>query len=182
MPDSPYYRSSQLVQLQDGYFNVNPAYERLMREYLFLRLTNQAAYEYVSHGFIRRLGTLKRCIENVYSIYPPERSDKPSRNECVDLAINLQSFIFNVFGCIDNLAWIWVKEKGLHDKKGRPLQGQQVGLGVGCIKVRQSFSAEFPFCQPEFHEVWISANAIALHDSRGERLPVRPGAASQFFD
>jgi len=139
----PFYAQHQLVQLQDGYSTVNPAYERLMGEYLSIRLTNEAAYEYIRHGFVRRLGTLKRCIENLYSIYPPERSDKPSRHECIDLAINLQSFVFNVFGCIDNLAWIWVKEKGLHDKKERPLQGQQVGLGVGCIKVRQSFSAEF---------------------------------------
>jgi hypothetical protein len=101
-----YFKPDQLVELKEGYQTVNPAYERLMGEYLSLRLTNEAAYEYVRHGFVRRLGTLKRCIENVYSTYPPERSDKPPRDECLDLAINLQSFVFNVFGCIDNLAWI----------------------------------------------------------------------------
>jgi hypothetical protein len=69
--------------------------------------------EYVRHGFLRRLGTLQRCIQNIYFAYPPERSDIPSRNECVDLAINLQSFIFNVFGCIDNLAWVWAIENEL---------------------------------------------------------------------
>jgi hypothetical protein len=92
-----FYDHDQLTRLRDGYSTVNPAYERLMDEYLSLRLKNEAAYEYVQHGFVHRLGTLKRCIENVYSIYPPARSDKPSRDECVDLAINLQSFIFNVF-------------------------------------------------------------------------------------
>jgi hypothetical protein len=96
-----------MAELQYGYYAVNPAYERLPEEYLSLRLTNEAAYEHARHGFFRRLGTLKRCIENVYSTYLPERFDKPSRNKCLDLAINLQSFIFNVFGCIDNLAWVW---------------------------------------------------------------------------
>jgi hypothetical protein len=114
-----------------------------MAEYLSLRLTNEAAHEYVRHGVIRRLGTLKRCIENIYSIYPPETSDKPCRDECIDLAINLQSFIFNVFGCIDNLAWIWVKEKKVKDNRGRPLRDQQVGLRPGCTAVRETFSAEF---------------------------------------
>ena len=76
-----------MAELQYGYYAVNPAYERLLEEYLSLRLTNEAAYEHARHGFVRRLGTLKRCIENVYSTYLPERFDKPSRNECLDLAI-----------------------------------------------------------------------------------------------
>jgi hypothetical protein len=138
-----FYDHDQLTRLRDGYSSVNPAYERLMDEYLSLRLKNEAAYEYVQHGFVRRLGTLKRCIENVYSIYPPERSDKPSRDECVDLAINLQSFIFNVFGCIDNLAWIWVKEKPVNDNRGRPLRDQHVGLRSAYIAVRETFSTKF---------------------------------------
>jgi hypothetical protein len=140
---SPFYKRHQLTELREGYDSVTPAYERLMANYLSLRLANEGAYEDVRHGFVRRLGTLKRCIENVYSTYSPERSDKPSRNECLDLAINLQSFISNVFGCIDNLAWIWVKEKKVTDKQDRPLRGQQVGLRPRQEVVRQSFSIKF---------------------------------------
>jgi hypothetical protein len=141
MPE-PFYAPHQLAELQEGYWTVNRAYERLLAEYLSLRLSNDAAYEFTRHGFVRRLGTLKRCIENVYSIYPPERFDKPPRDECLDLAINLHSFIFNIFGAIDNLAWIWVKEKLITDR-GRPLRDQQVGLRSGHAIVRESFSTEF---------------------------------------
>jgi hypothetical protein len=143
MPDIPFYKPHQCADLQVGHCTVNPAYERLMIKYLSLRLANESAQEYARHGFLRRLGTLKRCIENVYSIYPPERFDKPSRDECLDLAINLQSFVFNVFGCLDNLAWIWVNERDLRDKRGKPLRAQQVGLRPGCETIRQSFSTEF---------------------------------------
>ena len=142
MPD-PFYAPRQSAELQEGYWTVNPGYERLLAEYLSLRLSNEAAYEYARHGFVRRLGTLKRCIENVYSICPPERNDMPKRDECLDLAINLQSFMFNVFGCIDNLAWIWVKDPQLTDNRGRPLRDQQVGLRAGCIAVRSTFSTRF---------------------------------------
>jgi hypothetical protein len=35
--------------------------KQLLGEYLSLRLTGEAAYEHPRHGFVRRLGTLKRC-------------------------------------------------------------------------------------------------------------------------
>ncbi len=140
-----YFQPHHIEKLRDGYLRIDSDYERLLSSYLTLQLTNPDAYEYVRHGFVRRIGTLKRCIENVYSIYSPERSDKPSRNECVDLAINLQSFIFNVFGCIDNLAWIWVKEKDVKDTRGRSLRDQQVGLRAGCTVVRETFSYVAPY-------------------------------------
>jgi hypothetical protein len=57
----PFYAPHQLAELQEGYYAVNRAYEQLLGEYLSLRLTSEAAYEYARHGFVRRLGTLKRC-------------------------------------------------------------------------------------------------------------------------
>jgi hypothetical protein len=65
----PFYAPHQLAELQDGYYAVNSAYERLLEEYLSLKFASEAADEHARHGFVRRLGTLKRCIENVYSIY-----------------------------------------------------------------------------------------------------------------
>jgi hypothetical protein len=50
-----------LAELQEGYYAVNRTNEQLLGEYLSLRLTGEAAYEYARHGFVRRLGTLKRC-------------------------------------------------------------------------------------------------------------------------
>ena len=57
----PFYAPHQLAKLQEGYYAVNRTYEQLLGEYLSLRLTSEAAYEYARHGFVRRLGTLKCC-------------------------------------------------------------------------------------------------------------------------
>jgi hypothetical protein len=57
----PFYAPHQLAQLQEGYYAVNRTYEQLLGEYLSLRLSSEVAYEYARHGFVRRLGTLKRC-------------------------------------------------------------------------------------------------------------------------
>jgi hypothetical protein len=135
------YTVAQLAQLQNGYFSIALTYQSLLLEYISFSNTHPASSEHILHGFVRRLGTLQRCIQNVYSLYHPERSDTPDRDTCVDLAINLQSFILNIFGCLDNLAWIWVTERHLTNAKGKPLAGILVGFSKDIV--RNSFSTEF---------------------------------------
>lgn len=116
------YSLENLQRLRLGYLTVGEAYFNLMMKCLSFETRNEKSREYIHHGFLRRLGILQRCIQNVYHVYPPERSDIPSRNECLDITINLQSFVFNVFGCIDNLAWVWVTEKKLKAENGKPIR------------------------------------------------------------
>jgi hypothetical protein len=79
----------------------------------------------------------------VYRICPPERDDKLSADELSDLTINLQGFVFNTFGCLENLAWIWVKEKDIRNNQGEPLPKNQIGFGAKYELVRESFSGDF---------------------------------------
>lgn len=80
------------------------------------------------HGFCRRLETLKRCIENIYETCPPDQTERLSEKQLSDLVISLQSFMFNCYGCLDNLAWIWAKEKEIKQSKGKDLNPTQIGL------------------------------------------------------
>lgn len=140
-----FFDATQLDQLSQEYFKVHEKYERLLLKYEKLNLKNTIAAEYCTHGFLRRLAILKRCIENIYTICPPKNSCKLSWDDLYDLTINFQSFIFSVFGCIDNLAWIWVNEKQLKNKKGHLLTGKAVGLMSKDNNkiVRESFSQSF---------------------------------------
>lgn len=107
-------------------------YRRLMLEFI-RQFGSSPAQEYAVHGFLRRLGTLIRCIENVYSLYAPERSDIPSKDILNDISINLQGFIFNTFGCIDNLAWVWVILNDVKDQGGA-LKPTQVNFENRVVK------------------------------------------------
>lgn len=140
-----YFSAEQVQELEEEHLQLKEKYVNLLTAYSQLKFKNNEAYEYARHGFMRRVGTLQRCIENIYEISPPDREEKPSREECVDLDINLQSFIMNVFGCLDNIAWIWAKEQGLKDKKGQPLSGGHIGLFSSKKNeiLRASFSQEF---------------------------------------
>jgi len=111
-----YFRPEDLKKLGEEYSRLNVKYADLLLAFQSFHFKEPEAKKYAMQGFSRRIRTLKRCIENVYSISPPDKSDKPSDENLIDLAINLQSFIFNIFGCIDNLAWVWVKENNFEYK------------------------------------------------------------------
>src|SRR5262249_6431249 len=113
----------------------------LPRDFLTRTYKDPQAREYASHGFSRRLSTLARCIDNVFEILPPDRIDPPSSDEISDAMINIQASVFNTSGCVDDLAWIWVKEKAVLKKNGSPLSKFEVGLRK--TNVLCSFSTEF---------------------------------------
>lgn len=104
------FTEDDLVRLEEAFATVERDYRTLIRRVSRFPFTTDAGWEYAFHGFIRRLRILQRCIENVYEICPPNRREQFSEPERLDLMVNLQSFVFNTFGCVDNLAWIWAGE------------------------------------------------------------------------
>ena len=61
--------------------------------------------------------------------FSPEKQDIPSIDDTVLATMLIQSFVINVQGCLDNLAWIWVFETGLKGRDGKDLGRHVVGLG-----------------------------------------------------
>ena len=95
--------------------------------------------KYATQGFLRRAKVLVHCIEGVFEKLPPDTNCIPSDNERLDATVYFQAFVFNVFGCLDNLAHIWVSEKGVQDN-GKPLADGKIGLGKKYKGVRNSLS------------------------------------------
>ena len=138
-----YFSDDQLEQLRRAYSEIDKKYQSLLEMYAFRPFENEQADEFAKHGFMRRVKTLARCIHNVYRICPPDRDKKLSTDELSDLVINLQVFVFNIFGCLENLAWVWVKEKDIRSRTGEPLGNFQIGFGDKYSFVRESFSDDF---------------------------------------
>lgn len=138
-----YFPADELEKIKDEYQSIFGKHQKLLDGYLTYQYTDARAKEFATHGFSRRLGTLVRCIEKVYEILPPDRIELPTTNELRDAAINIQASVFNVFGCTDNLAWIWVTERKIGKGDGSVLPDQWVGLRPKNEHVRQSFSQEF---------------------------------------
>ncbi len=111
------FSAEQITQLNQSYAQVSQQYQNTLIKITTFSFKTSDSREYAVQGFARRFKILKRCIENIYRTYPPENKNKPNSDELSDLNINLHSFVFNVFGCIDNLAWIWVKENNFQYSK-----------------------------------------------------------------
>lgn len=138
-----YFGYKALEELQEGHLAIACKCQRLADRYPTRDYKDKRAREYAVHGFLRRLKTLARCIDNVFGILPPGRIELPSTEELFDAMINIQAFVFNVFGSFDNLAWIWVREKPVRKKNGSPISKGKVGLGKDKKFVRDTFSPEF---------------------------------------
>jgi hypothetical protein len=87
-------------------------------------LKNEKAKEYLFHGVARRLGVIERCVVNIYSIFPLRREQLLEWDELKDVAINLHAFFVNIFGLLDNMAWVVVYER--NRRKG--INKKDVGL------------------------------------------------------
>jgi hypothetical protein len=82
----------------------------------------------------------------------------------MDATVCIQSFVMNVFGAIDNLAWIWVYETRLE------IEPKWVGLIPKCKTVRGTFSPEM---QGYLHklEPWFDY-IVEYRDALAHRVPL----------
>ena len=137
------YSPKNIAAMREDHAATEQRAQRLHEAYTVYNYRNPKALEYGTQGFPRRLITLRRCIENVFTILPPDRVELPTRDELTDAVISIQAFTFNLFGCADNLAWMWVLEANIKNAKGKPLSAGRIGLGKANECVRQSFPAPF---------------------------------------
>jgi hypothetical protein len=138
-----YFSQQALKEMTEARRAIGGKYESLLMKYVTLPLKDVTAREYATQGFPRRFGVMAHCIHNVFTTLPPEKEDIPSKTQTLDATINIQAFLVNSFGCIDNLARIWVHEKPVRTARGKPLPKGEIGLGVHHARVRTSFSQAF---------------------------------------
>jgi hypothetical protein len=163
-----YFSEKTLGDFQRGREQVHWQFAELRKRFITRTYKSERAREYANHGFSRRLGTLVRVIDQVYTILPPEREDTPERDDVMDATIAIQSFVLNTFGCLDNLARIWVYEKAVRGKDGKELDRRCVGLGNK--DVRGSFTDEFR-AYLDSRQKWFES-LRDFRDSLAHRIPL----------
>jgi hypothetical protein len=161
-----YFSEEQLVDIKAKFDTVRKRTDRTVLRYVYHPFQNESAAEFARHGFARRVQLLRRCIENVFKIIPPSASLVPSRDELYDAQINIQAFVTNAYGSIDNLAWIWVHESGLLSKIDR----RMVGLRKHQSEVRASLSADFAMYLSKL-DTWFEY-LVEYRDALAHRIPL----------
>lgn len=135
----PYFRDEHIQQMADAYSTIPLRALALTESLLQHQFTSVSAKEYAHHGLGRRLSILKRCITRIFELLPPEQEKIPEQEIVLDVTIFLQAFVFNIFGALDDLAFIWVREKQITKENGQPLPNGRIGLSREMSEVRSSF-------------------------------------------
>ncbi|HEX4196313.1 MAG TPA: hypothetical protein VHZ26_02635 [Caulobacteraceae bacterium] len=138
-----YFQPKEIEELRVGLGEVRPNFEALRDRIVVRQFKTDAAREHADHGLARRLGTMARCIEQVFALLPPDLDASPDRDTTIDATINIQAFVMSAFGCCENIAWIWVRERDVRLPNNNPLPPARVGLGPNYPAVRDSLTPGF---------------------------------------
>lgn len=164
----PYFSPELIEELTRSREEVAARFTPLRERFAWRNYQSQRAHEHATHGLCRRLDMLVRCIDQVYEILPPDREDIPERHETAKAEMAIHSFVLNTFGCLDNLAWIWVFEKNVRGRNGEELRPKSVGL---CSEpLRDSFSEEFR-AYLDTRQEWFD-HLKGFRDSLAHRIPL----------
>ena len=107
-------------------------------------------------------------VETVFELLPPEQDAIPELVTVMDATACIQNFVMNAFGCLENLAWIWVLEKNVRGKGGTELGRYDIGLGKPYVL--KSFSPEFKAFL-DGNQDWLG-NLISFRDGLAHRIPL----------
>jgi hypothetical protein len=153
-----------LRDLKDNLASLRARYVVLAEAYISFQFKSDRAREYATHGYLRRLGMMKHCTTRVFQLLPPELDDPPDDDVLLDATAYIQAFVMNVFGALDNLAWIWVSERALKVVK------TGIGLGPKSKVVRTSFSPEMQGYLSGL-EPWFE-HIVDFRDALAHRIPL----------
>lgn len=163
------YKREDIQKIDSELFTLKSRYVDLIVQIFNLsaKLKEEKAKEYLRHGVGRRLEVIERCIENIFLSFPVERSSLLCREELIDVAINLHAFFVNIFGLLDNLAWVLIHEKKLADT----LNKKKVGL----FKKETKKYLPNNFCQyldsPQM-KLWHKQYLTNYRDAVSHRIPL----------
>ena len=107
---------------------------------------------------------IERVVLNIFEIYPPNRRELLARRDCVDVAIQLQTFTINVYAILDNVAWICMLQAGGN------LPPLRVGIFRKECKVFLPPRLADYISQPTIKK-WFDEYGKVYRDSTAHRIP-----------
>jgi hypothetical protein len=116
-----HYDDNSLTEIKKAYSELRFKYIDLTRDIFSFayNIKNERAKEYFQHGVLRRLWLLYKCIDNIFYIFPPDKIERLSQDDRLNVEINLHAFLINIYGIIDNAALALAYENDLVGDKSK---------------------------------------------------------------
>ena len=123
--------------------------------------------EQLLHGAARRVGIIRRCIRNIYTLFPPETLRPLDSDTLADVQINLHAFVMNLYGLYDNWAWAYVLRHNLEAAIG---DKRRIGLFIEATRSRLPQPLREYLSLPATLE-WHEKYAKSFRDALAHRIP-----------
>lgn len=121
------YTDDQLEEYESDRFKWLRRSDELADTVLSHSFSSPRAEQFSREGFVRRLKNLDHAMNRLADVYPPNTLKAP-RDTIRDAELLLQSFVMNIFGAIDNLAWVWALECEITRPNGKALSRLEVAF------------------------------------------------------
>jgi hypothetical protein len=131
-------------------------------------LVNRKAREYMTHGVGRRLSVMRRCIEKIFSLFPPSQARPLKRETLADVQIYLHAFVINLYGVFDCWAWAFVLRHNLLPKIGRR---NNVGLFKKDTQ-RYLPNTLVDYLRSDRIRIWYETYVTGYRDALAHRIPL----------
>ena len=123
--------------------------------------------EHLLHGAARRVGVIRRSIQNIYTTFPPDTTRPLSPDALADVNINLHAFMINLYGLHDNWAWAYVLRHNLEEVIGGR---RRIGLFI------QATSCKLPtelraYISSATIANWYKKYVMFFRDALAHRIP-----------
>ncbi|BDW88618.1 hypothetical protein [Thalassospira tepidiphila] len=165
-----YFSAKIIDELVLGLDEALAEIDQVRERILYHKFKKTRAYEYAVHGICRRLDTLKHCSSRVYELLPPNLDHVPDRQCVKEATVHIQSFISNVIGILDNLAWVWISENDLKHRDGTDFSPREVKLSRDCRDLWRDLPINFREKVIEFREWFL--HAYEWRDALVHRIPL----------
>jgi len=168
------YAEDSLKEINQKYGEINDIRDKLLLQLMFFeqRLQNERAREYLMQGVARRLKTLTRCINNIFTIFPADRVEHLPQDDRTDVDINLHAFFINIAGVFDNLGWVFVCENALF---GSAQDGKidRSGVGLFNTKTQDHLNVKLRnYLTSDPTKSWHTDYSKNYRDSLAHRIPL----------
>lgn len=130
-------------------------------------IQNSRLREQLLHGAGRRVRILRRSIENIFRLFPPESSRPISEESIADIQVNLHAFVMNLYGIYDNWAWAFVLRHDLEQTLG---DRRRVGLFIKATQRELPAALQSYLSSPSMTE-WHEKYAKSYRDALAHRIP-----------
>ena len=137
-----FYSANQIEELETGYRTQVRKLNTLLMSTASQSFENKEALYFLKHGLGRRIILVNRALQGLFTSIPIALDEIPKKEKLSDASIYLQALFSNIYGCLDNLAWIWV-HNNQQNKKLANINKHYVGLNPENKTLRQTLPEIF---------------------------------------